>query len=111
MRLKLLPSILFIVVLAFSSTLKSQEVSKVRTTKYVFDLNAIKHQTQVDGVTNQTKEIENVESCNLNWLEYKMEVVVKEGGDFGNFPMETLKAILIEHKVDLQNFTKETISQ
>ena len=111
MRLKSLSYLLIVFAFLFSNNLKSQELSKERTTKYIFELNAIKQQSQVDGVVSQTKEIEHVQSCELNWLEYRMEILVQEGGSFGIFPMEKLKAILLENKIQLKNFTKEKISQ
>ncbi len=95
--------------LFFSSNIHAQEVSKLRTTKYTFELNSIKHQHQVDSVSNQTKNIKNVTECNLDWLNYKMEVTVNEGGTLGSFPMESLKAILVRNNVDLKKFTKATI--
>ncbi len=109
MKLKLLQLLVFIFI-AFSFGANAQEVSKERTTKYIFDLNAIKHQSQVDGVSNQTKTIKGVQSCNLNWLEYKMEVIVKEGGQYGNFSMEKLKAILLDNRVQLKKVTKTTVN-
>ena len=95
----------------FGLELSAQEQSAERTTKYVFSLNAIKHQAQVDGVENQTKEIEHVQSCELNWLDYQMVVTVIEGGENGTFPMARLKTILQANRVELKNFKKEVIKQ
>lgn len=103
--LPILVSLLFI-----QKTTQAQEIPELRTTKYVFELNAIKHQFQVDSVSNQTKTIKHVTNCDLNWLNYSMEVTVKEGGNLGSFPLETLKAILIQNNVELKKFTKETIN-
>jgi hypothetical protein len=103
--LPILVSLLF-----FHTATQAQEIPELRTTKYVFELNAIKHQTQVDSVANQTKAIKHVTNCDLNWLNYSMEVTVKEGGNLGSFPMESLKAILIQNNVELKKFTKETIN-
>lgn len=96
--------------LIFSGNLQSQEIAKERTVKYIFELNAIKYQSQVDGISNQTKNIKGVQSCVLNWLEYKMEVIVKEGGNYGNFSMEKIKSILLSNDVQLKRFTKEAIN-
>ncbi|MCB0402053.1 MAG: hypothetical protein KDD41_08220 [Flavobacteriales bacterium] len=110
MKHKLRISFTFLLLLFLGSQIQAQEVAKERTTKYIFHLNAIKHQDQVDGVSAKTKQISGVTTCELNWLQYQMEVVVKEGGSYGSFPMEDLKAILNEHHVQLKNFTKETLN-
>lgn len=107
--MKLILSILVSLLFIQTST-QAQETPKLRTTKYVFELNALKHQSQVDAVSNQTKAIKNVTNCDLNWLNYSMEVTVKEGGNLGSFPLESLKAILIQNNVELKKFTKETIN-
>jgi hypothetical protein len=60
----------------FSFSIKAQEVAKLRTTTYTFELNKIKHQSQVDGVVAQTKEIPNVKTCHLDWLNYSMQITV-----------------------------------
>lgn len=111
MKQKSLPAILVTLAIIFSIQGFSQEVAEVRFTKYTFDLNAIKDQSQVDAVTFHVKELNHVESCELVWLDYQMKVVVKEGGDYGSFSMERLKAILIEQKVELKNFTKEIVTK
>lgn len=95
----------------FSFSLKAQEVAKLRTTTYTFELNKIKHQSQVDGVVAQTKEIANVKTCNLDWLNYSMQITVDEGGDKGTLSMEKIKAILIQNNVVLVKFTKEITSK
>jgi len=109
MKKKLLIINLFFTLFFSGLALHAQEISEIRTTKYSFNLNAIKHQYQVDSVTIQTKKIDNVNNCELDWLNYKMELIVKEGGNLGSFPMEKLKAILIKNNISLINFTKETI--
>ncbi len=111
MKQKYFPVYLFFIIFFSCLTLQAQEIAKVRTTKYIFNLNTIKHQEQVDAVSLQTKKIKNVTKCKLDWLNYKMEVTVKEGGDFGSFPMEKLKTILIDNKVALKNFTKKTVPE
>jgi hypothetical protein len=101
---------LFFIFCISGLSLHAQEVSTSRSTKYIFELNSIKYQFQVDSVTIQTSKIINVNSCELDWLNYKMEVVVKEGGEYGNFSLEKLKAILANNNVSLKKFTKETVN-
>jgi|GEM_PF-2903410 len=104
--------ILITIVFCLSAfTLSAQEVAKIRTTKYIFELNKIKQQAQVDGVVNKTKALENVTDCKLDWLNYQMEITVKEGGDYGSLSLEKIKAILIDNNVALVKFTKEIISK
>ena len=77
----------------------------------IFELNKIKHQSQVDGVVAQTKEIPNVKTCDLDWLNYSMQITVDEGGDKGTLSLEKIKAILIQNNVALVKFTKEITSK
>lgn len=110
MRNKCFIALTLILVLLSNTSTLGQEVAKVRTTKYTINLNQIKHQEQVDAVVAQTKDIENVTECELDWLNYKMQITVNEGGNYGSFSLEKIKAILIENNVTLIKFTKETIS-
>lgn len=109
MRRHILVLIAFLIASILS--ISAQEIAEERTTKYVFELNKIKRQVQVDGVVAKTKLVDNVTSCKLDWLNYQMELIVKEGGDYGSLSLEKIKAILIENKVDLVKFTKETITK
>lgn len=104
--------ILITIVFCLSAfTLSAQEIAKERTVKYIFELNKIKEQTQVDGVVSKTKALENITNCKLDWLNYQMEITVKEGGDYGSLSLEKIKAILIENNVALVKFTKEIQSK
>ncbi|MDF1673675.1 MAG: hypothetical protein P1U41_09225 [Vicingaceae bacterium] len=103
--------LLFAFLIASVISISAQEIAEERITKYVFKLNKIKHQVQVDGVVTKTKLVDNVSNCKLDWLNYQMEIIVKEGGEFGSLSLEKIKAILIENNVDLVKFTKETISK
>jgi hypothetical protein len=87
----------------------SQEISPERKTEYTFTLNKIKHQHQVDGVISQTELQKNVSSCKLDWLNYKMVIIVKEGGTHGSLSIEKIKEILINNNVALVNFIKKDI--
>jgi hypothetical protein len=104
----LIPLLCFIAVLVSNNGF-SQEISPERKTEYTFKLNKIKHQQQVDDVTVATKKINNVTLCKLDWLNYKMTVVVNEGGANGALSMEKIKEILIRSNVALVNFSKKGI--
>ncbi|MBL4592524.1 MAG: hypothetical protein JKX68_01770 [Flavobacteriales bacterium] len=106
---KIIFSILCFTALLCSKTTFSQEISPERNSEYTFTLNKIKHQEQVDNVTTQTGTIKNVSSCKLDWLNYKMVVLVKEGGTHGVLSLEKIKAILIKNNVALVKFTKKEI--
>jgi len=86
----------------------SQEIAPERTTTYTFHLNKLKTQEQVSNIEAKTKSLDHVSNCQLDWLNYQMKVVVKEGGENGSFSVETLKAILEENNAALKTFTKET---
>ncbi len=103
--------LLFAFLITSVISISAQETAKERTTKYVFQLNKIKHQIQVDGVVSKTKLVDNVTNCKLDWLNYQMEIIAKEGGEYGSLSLEKIKAILIENNVDLVKFTKETITK
>lgn len=94
-----------------SFSISAQEVAQPRTTTYTFELNKIKHQSQVDGVVTKTEAIPNVKECKLDWLNYSMLVTVNEGGDKGSLSLEKIKAILLENNVALVKFTKEISSK
>lgn len=111
MKNSFLISILIFLCTVFSFSLSAQEVADVRSTKYVFELNKIKHQHQVDGVVARAKVIDNVTDCKLDWLNYQMEIIVNEGGNYGSLSVEKIKAILIENNVALVKFTKEINSK
>ncbi len=100
---------LFFIAVLCSNNIFSQEVSPEKKSKYTFTLNKIKHQQQVDGVTNQTKSLKNVSSCELDWLNYKMVIIVKEGGNNGTLSIEKIKEILINNNVALVKFTKKDV--
>lgn len=101
--------LILLLFLFFGNMASSQEVSKERTTKYIVSLNTIKKQAQVDAVTVETKKIAHVTDCKLDWLNYSMEITVKEGASNGYFPIEKLKEILIKNNVALVKFSKEVI--
>lgn len=109
MRRHILVLIAFLIASILS--ISAQEIAEERTTKYVFELNKIKHQVQVDGVVAKARLVNNVTNCKLDWLNYQMEIIVKEGGEYGSLSLEKIKAILIENNVDLVKFTKETITK
>lgn len=111
MKKGIVTSIVTLIFMLVSFSISAQEVAKVRTTTYFFELNKIKHQSQIDDVVNKTKTINHVKDCELDWLNYSMKVTVNEGGDFGTLSLEKIKAILIENNVALVKFTKETVSQ
>ncbi|PCJ23408.1 MAG: hypothetical protein COA97_11775 [Flavobacteriales bacterium] len=106
---KILFTILCFTAIFCSKNTFSQEVSPERNSEYTFTLNKIKFQEQVDSVTFQTEAIKEVNSCKLDWLNYKMVVLVKEGGTYGVLSLEKIKAILNKNNVALINFTKKEI--
>jgi len=103
--MKLLASLWLVGLL--SLTALSQETPPARITTYQVELNALKHQFQVDGIQNAVLKIDHVTSCHLNWNEYRLTFVVEEGNERGNFPMEKLKEIILENNAQLVKFTKE----
>lgn len=107
MKLNYIPFCVFFLMFFSPIMSQGQEVSEARTIQYTFSLNTIKHQAQVDGVVAQTKAIKDIISCELDWLNYKMIVIAKEGEDRPTLSIEKIKAILIENNVALVNFTKE----
>jgi hypothetical protein len=101
--------IIFTITLIFTCFIsKAQEVATERETTYSFHLNKLKTQDQVTIIESSVKNLDNVTSCQLDWLNYTMTVKVNEGGDKGNFSMEKLKGILLDNKAALKSFTKES---
>jgi len=101
--------ILIPILLLFSCfTIKAQEISPERVTTYSFQLNKLKTQNQVTTIESSVKLLENVTSCQLDWLNYTMTVKVSEGGTKGYFSMEKLKTILIENNAALKSFKKDS---
>jgi hypothetical protein len=103
--MKLLATLLFVGLI--STYALGQEKAPDRITTYHVHLNALKHQSQVDGIQNAVSEIANVTSCKLIWTDYELTIVVAEGSERGNFPMELLKGIVLKNNAQLVKFTKE----
>jgi len=103
--MKLLATLLFVGLL--STYALGQETAPDRITTYHVHLNALKHQSQVDGIQSAVSQLANVKSCKLVWIDYELTIVVEEGSERGNFPMEQLKGIVLKNNAQLVNFTKE----
>lgn len=84
----------------------SQEKVPERETTYAFSINKLKTQEQVNNIEEAALSIDNVTKSELDWLNYSLKIVATEGGNKGVFPLEKLKAVLIENKAELVSFSK-----
>lgn len=105
----LLISIFCFIAILSNQNAFGQEVSAERTTEYTLSLNSIKHQSQVDSVTLETKALKNISYCKLDWLNYTLTIRVKEGGTLGFLSMEDVKKVLLKNEVSLVKFTKKEV--
>lgn len=85
----------------------SQEVSKERTTTYTFEINKLKFPSQEQGIENDLKSTPHLLDLDLDALNYKLYITVKEGADYGYLNLENVKKAVLQNNAEIVKFTKE----
>ncbi len=94
--------------LFFTSLCFGQESHGNRTISYSIDLHKLKYQSQEEGIENALKNMEGVKSCDVDALNYKLNISIFEPKkENKSIDIDDIKIVLSNNNVEIVNYTKK----
>ncbi|MCT4581446.1 MAG: hypothetical protein N4A35_08525 [Flavobacteriales bacterium] len=89
---------------------QSKETHGDRTIKYSIDLDRLKFEEQELNIEKDLKQLEGVQSCDVDALHYKLYISVFEPKENNkSIEIDDIKIVLANNNVEIKNYTQEVI--
>jgi len=95
---------------SFSFFAQSKETHGNRTIKYTVDLHRLKFEEQEINIEKNLKNLEGVQSCDVDALNYKLHISVFEPKENNkSINIDDIKIVLANNNVEIKNYSQEVI--
>lgn len=102
--------LLVITSLFFSLGVIAQETHGDRTISYTVDLDRLKFEKQELSIEKSLKNMEGVKSCDVDALNYQLNIIVFEPKENNNsIEIDDIKIVLANNNVEIKNYTQKVI--